>query len=150
MPDHMKAVSRIAKLRNEIGLSQAQLAVLIGVTTNTIQNWERGKSGVEQIVRFLKLCEILGCELEDLIEYVPSSDADKPKVGNFSLRDMRQLRQRWNTEEKALIRNIENDEETKVDPTSKLRPSLADMQQRIHVKRIPSEGEESWQNSDLP
>jgi transcriptional regulator with XRE-family HTH domain len=98
MPEHKKAVSRIAALREETGLTQAKLAVLIGVTTNTIQNWESGKSGVDQIEKFLKLCEVLGCDLKDLIEYVPAPEAEQPKAGSFSLDDLRDLRQRWQNE----------------------------------------------------
>lgn len=102
MPDNEKAVSRIANLREPQGLTQAQLAVLVGVTTNTIQNWESGKSGVDQIERFLKLCEVLGCDLKDLIEYVPDSESKAPKAGSFSLDDLRSLRKRWGTDEKAV------------------------------------------------
>jgi transcriptional regulator with XRE-family HTH domain len=102
MPDNKKAVSRIADLREPQGLTQAQLAVLVGVTTNTIQNWESGKSGVDQIERFLKLCEVLGCNLQDLIEYVPDYESKAPKAGSFSLDDLRSLRKRWGTDEKAV------------------------------------------------
>lgn len=98
MPEAMKAVSKIANLREKTGLTQAQLAVFIGVTTNTIQNWESGKSGVDQIEKFLKLCEVLGCDLKDLIEYVPTSEAEQSKAGSFSLDDLRDLRQRWQNE----------------------------------------------------
>jgi transcriptional regulator with XRE-family HTH domain len=97
MPNQTKAVSKIADLRERAGLTQAQLAVFIGVTTNTIQNWENGKSGVEQIEKFLKLCEVLGCNLPDLIEYVPDANAEEPKAGTFSLAELRNLRERWGT-----------------------------------------------------
>ncbi|NJL38909.1 MAG: helix-turn-helix transcriptional regulator [Leptolyngbyaceae cyanobacterium RM2_2_4] len=95
MSERKKAVSRIATLRDKTGLTQAQLAVLVGVTTNTIQNWESGKSGVDQIEKFLKLCEVLGCDLQQLIEYVPDPEADDTKAGSFSLEDLREMRQRW-------------------------------------------------------
>jgi transcriptional regulator with XRE-family HTH domain len=101
MPEPKKAISRIAGLREKAGLTQAQLAVLIGVTSNTIQNWETGKSGVEQIERFLKLCEVLGCNLNDLIEYVSDDSAEEPKPGTFSLEQLRELRQRWGAEGKT-------------------------------------------------
>lgn len=101
MPEYEKAVSRIAALREKMGLTQAQLAVFIGVTTNTIQNWESGKSGVDQIEKFLKLCAVLDCDLKDLIEYVPDSNAKKPKTGSFSLDDLTDLRKRWGTSRKT-------------------------------------------------
>jgi transcriptional regulator with XRE-family HTH domain len=95
MTEPQKAVSRIATLRDRTGLTQAQLAVLVGVTPNTIQNWESSKSGVDQIEKFLKLCEVLSCDLKDLIEYVPDPNAVEPKAGSFSLDDLRNLRKRW-------------------------------------------------------
>lgn len=107
MPESMKAVSRIATLRENTGLTQAQLAVLVGVTTNTIQNWESGKSGVDQIIKFLKLCEVLGCSLDELIDYVPDLEAKEPKAGNFSIEDLRSLRKRWGTDKKAQEPNLE-------------------------------------------
>lgn len=89
------AKSRIAELRDRAELTQAELAVLVGVTTNTIQNWEGGKSGVEQIVKFLKLCTILDCQLQDLVDIEPASHASESKPGKFSLRDLQKLRERW-------------------------------------------------------
>lgn len=103
MPERKKAISRIAALREEVRLTQAQLAVLVGVTTNTIQNWESGKSGVDQIERFLKLCAVLDCNLQDLIEYVSDSNAEEPKTVSFELDDLRQLRERWGTGRKTEI-----------------------------------------------
>ncbi|KYC42092.1 hypothetical protein WA1_19015 [Scytonema hofmannii PCC 7110] len=57
----------IAKLREKTGLTQKQLADLIGVDPSTIRNWERGK-GMEMFVRVAKLCELLECQPTDLIE----------------------------------------------------------------------------------
>lgn len=86
------ASSRIAKLRDDAGLTQQELAVLVGVTVSTIQNWERSKSGVDQILKFLKLCIVLGCELQDLIDY--SVEESSVKKG-FSLQELRDLRKKW-------------------------------------------------------
>lgn len=93
-----KPKSRLAKLREQAGLTQVQLAVLVGVTPNTIQNWEK-ENGLDQLERYLKLAEIFGCNVADLVEYVPTSEEDKttsPK--GFSLEDLRQLRERWGTD----------------------------------------------------
>ncbi|HEY9650273.1 MAG TPA: helix-turn-helix transcriptional regulator [Coleofasciculaceae cyanobacterium] len=108
MSKRIKAVSRIAKLRERLGITQVQLAVLIGVTPNTVQNWERGKSGVDQIEKFLKLCEVLGCSLPDLIEYVPDLEAEESKTKSFSLDELRELRKRWTTDidSEATNRNL--------------------------------------------
>lgn len=71
MSDKMKHISRIGELREKAGLTQRELSFRIGVTENTIQNWEKGRSLVEQIARVIKLCEELDCSLEDLVQEVP-------------------------------------------------------------------------------
>lgn len=96
----VKAKSKVGELRNKAGLTQAQLAVFIGVTPNTIQNWEKD-GGLYQLEKYLKLCEVLGCEIRDLIEYVQVSEADKPKSKGFSLSELRQIREQWKTSVKA-------------------------------------------------
>lgn len=63
-------VSRIALLRESVGLTQRQLADQVGVTETTIRNYEKGRSVLEWIERIIKLCEALNCQPEDLIEYV--------------------------------------------------------------------------------
>ncbi len=92
----LKAKSRVAELRKKAGLTQAQLAVFIGVTPNTIQNWEKD-SGLDQLEKYLKLCEVLGCSLRDLIEYVETPEEQEPKSKGFSLEELRELRERWGT-----------------------------------------------------
>lgn len=59
---------RIAKLRDDAGLTQKDLAEKVGVTETTIANWESGRRGLEWMVRFKNLCEALKCEIEELIE----------------------------------------------------------------------------------
>ena len=74
----MKLISRIGEFREKAGLTQRELSIRIGVTENTIQNWEKGRSVVEQIARLIKLCEELDCSLGELIEEVPDTDSEKP------------------------------------------------------------------------
>lgn len=69
-----RAVSKISDLRDRAGLTQLELSQKIGVTETTIQNWEKGRAGLEQIVRVIKLCEALSCKPEDLLEYETSKD----------------------------------------------------------------------------
>lgn len=84
MPEGQKAVSRIALYREKKGLTQLQLSQSLGVTVTTIQNWEKGRAGVEQIERVINLCKVLECEPEDLIEYVPAPIEEiKPKRNFF-------------------------------------------------------------------
>jgi len=67
--ENLRAIPKIAQLREKAGLTQLELSRRIGVTETTIQNWEKGRAGMEQIERVIKLCKALDCELEDLIEY---------------------------------------------------------------------------------
>jgi len=62
-------VSKVADLRKKSGLTQRQLADLVGVTESTIRNLENNRNGVDQIERVVKLCRALNCSPEDLIEY---------------------------------------------------------------------------------
>lgn len=62
-------VSNVAQLREKAGLTQRQLAHLVGVTESTIRNLERNRNGVEQIERIVKLCRALKCDADELINY---------------------------------------------------------------------------------
>jgi transcriptional regulator with XRE-family HTH domain len=98
----LKAKSRVAELRTKAGLTQAQLAVFVGVTPNTVQNWEK-EAGLSQLEKYIKLCEILGCDLQDLIEYVPTDSPKDNQTKGFSLEELRELRQRWGTDTKSKV-----------------------------------------------
>ncbi|MBD2773146.1 helix-turn-helix domain-containing protein [Iningainema tapete] len=77
-----KAKPRIAILREKAGLTQLELSRLVGVTESTIQNWESGRTGTDHIERIIKFCKALGCQVEDLIEYVSELSEEsvaKPK-----------------------------------------------------------------------
>lgn len=63
-------MSKIAELREAVGLTQRELADLVGVTDTTIRNYEKGRSALEWIERVIRLCEALQCEPKDLIDYV--------------------------------------------------------------------------------
>jgi len=86
----LKAVSRLALLREEIKLTQLELAQLLDITENTIANWERGRGGIEWFVRIAKLCQIFQCLPEDLFEYV---EVDKsPEVNSEREVNLERLR----------------------------------------------------------
>ena len=63
-------VSRIAALREAKGMTQAELALAIGVDISTIRNLERNRSGISGILRVVSLCKVFECEAKDLIEEV--------------------------------------------------------------------------------
>lgn len=90
--------SKIAELRKKAGFSQAQLGVFVGVSTNTIQNWEK-PDGLAQLEKYLKLAEVLGVgkmidlfEIEDTNE---QSNQQVTKVGEFSIQELQKLREGW-------------------------------------------------------
>ena len=94
---NLKAVSKLTELRNKAGLTQAQLAVLVGVTTNTIQNWEK-EDGLSQLEKYLKLAEIFGLRnLKDLFGYKKSTEEKSSKQKGFSIEELRRLRENWGT-----------------------------------------------------
>ncbi|MEO1395987.1 MAG: helix-turn-helix transcriptional regulator [Cyanobacteria bacterium J06634_5] len=98
--------SKVAELRDQTGLTQVQLAALVGVTPNTIQNWEK-PDGLKSLERYLKMAELFGCPVEELVEYVPADESEQSNTGNkvFSLEDVRELRKRWGSEKKTTPRN---------------------------------------------
>jgi transcriptional regulator with XRE-family HTH domain len=85
-----KAKPRIAFLREKAGLTQLELSRLVGVTESTIQNWESGRTGTEQIERIIRFCKALNCRVEDLIDYVDESSEQTNKKPS-SLKDIHNL-----------------------------------------------------------
>ena len=67
-------MSKVAELRESRGLTQAELARALDVDVSTIRNLERNRSGVNAILRVIKLCEILNCDARDLIKYVNAEE----------------------------------------------------------------------------
>jgi DNA-binding Xre family transcriptional regulator len=65
----MEVEIKIAALRTKAGLTQLELAIAIGVDPSSIRNIEKGRAGVDQIVRIIKLCRALECSVEDLLEF---------------------------------------------------------------------------------
>ena len=62
-------MSKVAELRKELGLTQKELANLVGVTESTIRNWENNRNGIEWFERIAKLCNALKCGPDDLLKY---------------------------------------------------------------------------------
>lgn len=81
-----KPRSKIAEARQKAGLTQKALAEQIGVTVHTIANWENGRVDLWSFVAVVKLCNILSCSPNDLIEL---NDVDS-KRNALSLEEMRE------------------------------------------------------------
>jgi transcriptional regulator with XRE-family HTH domain len=58
-------MSRLRKLRQGIGLSQSDMAKLVGVTVSTISRWEHG-SDRPTLAHRRKLARVYRCTLEEL------------------------------------------------------------------------------------
>lgn len=67
----MNQKTSISEMRKRVGLTQSELADLVGVSEQTIANWEKG--GAAKWIRNLtKLCSALGCDLSDLTTGIAS------------------------------------------------------------------------------
>lgn len=66
-PSSSEPKPTLKELRERVGLSQEGLARLIGVSSKTISNWERGIGAASLTVPQMKaLCEALRVTLEEL------------------------------------------------------------------------------------
>lgn len=60
---------RLMKLRDKAGLTQREVANALGVTDQTVSNWENGVRQMKLTIRqTISLCQVLNCSLEDLLE----------------------------------------------------------------------------------
>ena len=66
----------LKKLRNEAGLSQQELADKMDVSTNTIQNWEKGTTKVDYS-RFGLLADIFNTPVDSLISEFCREESEK-------------------------------------------------------------------------
>ncbi len=66
MPKSPRFVSHIATLRHTAGFTQRALAETVGVTENTIANWEKGS--LDWLYKVAVLCELLDCVPIDLTQ----------------------------------------------------------------------------------
>ncbi|MCL1474414.1 helix-turn-helix transcriptional regulator [Argonema antarcticum] len=59
--------SKLVQLRKKVGLSQKDLAEAVGVTEDTIANWENGRRQPRlYLSQFKKLCQALQIEVEEV------------------------------------------------------------------------------------
>lgn len=57
----------IVERRKELGLTQQQVADVVGVKARTVQYWENeGRPPRLNLVQLLRLCRVLNCSLEQL------------------------------------------------------------------------------------
>ncbi|MCW9699529.1 MULTISPECIES: helix-turn-helix domain-containing protein [unclassified Avibacterium] len=68
----------IAKYRQAVGLTQAQLAEILDISNDAVSRMERGKS-VPNILRLLELSEIFHCEIADLLTSSSNRSMDQAR-----------------------------------------------------------------------
>lgn len=74
---------KLKKLRNEIGMSQKDLADKLGVSDTVIVNYENGKK-TPNLKRLVQMAEILNCTLDEIIDLdkaIESYHDDLIKIG---------------------------------------------------------------------
>ena len=79
-----KVGNLIAKLREDIGMSQSELGSLLGVTNKAVSRWENGR-GYPDTSLLLKLSEILGITVDELLRGQLSSTAKNYKKINCNI-----------------------------------------------------------------
>lgn len=65
----------IASKRRQLGLSQSDLAKMLGVDQTAVHNWEKGKS-MPAAKRLPAIAKILNCTVDDLL--VPDDETPLP------------------------------------------------------------------------
>lgn len=70
-------------IRNELGLTQRELAIALGVDAMTISRAERGVSEPVFTIKQTKvLCKLLGKQIEDLPDYLGKGFLDNDNGSN--------------------------------------------------------------------
>jgi DNA-binding transcriptional regulator YiaG len=67
-------VSNIAAHRKRVGMTQRELALALDLTEASVQNWESGRVSGLHIYRIVRLCELLDCRVQDLLEPITVDD----------------------------------------------------------------------------
>lgn len=62
----MKITNNVKKLRQAAGMTQADLAFRLGITTPSITKWEKGRSNPD-LLNVFRMTEIFECSVNDII-----------------------------------------------------------------------------------
>lgn len=71
-------MNNLKKYRTQAGLTQPQLADLVGISVRTLQDYEQGRKPLEgaRAITVLNMARVLCCTVEDLID--PQKGEDIP------------------------------------------------------------------------
>lgn len=68
-PDKLTSMKpKLKELRENLQITQRQLSDRLGVTENTIANWENGRSIGKWLYQIKLLCQALDCSFEELTD----------------------------------------------------------------------------------
>lgn len=67
---YMKTTNKLKQKREAVGISQAALAELTGISVRVIQNYEQGTRPLNgaRAITVKRIADALGCRMEDLID----------------------------------------------------------------------------------
>lgn len=128
--------NRIRKIRNQVEFTQAEFAELLGVTTLSISNWERGKNAPTPN-NLEKIAEAGEIEVEELTHrIVPTPLIQKPKAKQKTESSMKK---ETSTQKKTPVKDItptkKEGASTKA-PQSKAKPVAEKKQGRISARSV--------------
>lgn len=98
---------RIATVRKSQGLTQTQLADLIGINQRLVSDYEVGRAGIsaEMLARF---CFVLHCSADSLITDIPPNDDSDTYTPALKLvKRFKQIEQLPPSQQKTLLQNID-------------------------------------------
>lgn len=64
--------------RKKAGITQKQLAELVGVTSTAVSNWESGQNSINTEILF-KVCEVLNVSLNNIYSTTPAISSEQTK-----------------------------------------------------------------------
>lgn len=88
----------IAKYRQAVGLTQAELAEILGISNDAVSRMERGKT-IPTVVRLVELAEIFRCDVADLITDSSNRSLDQA-------RSLERILQGLDAEERVLLLDL--------------------------------------------
>lgn len=85
--DQIKTGKFISALRKGKGLTQMQLAVILGISDKTISKWERG-AGLPEVSLMIPLCEALEISVNELLTGERLTDAEYKMKAEATIMDL--------------------------------------------------------------